>query len=152
MKKGESVVSRVVKAREADINDTQVISSLLAEFREEDVDSGKIRTQISAFVNDPNRAIIVVDDQDVSGMAVVNLVFKLPKVEARIDEVFVSHAARGKGYGDMLVEACEQWAWSHDADSIELTSRPAREAANALYQKRKYQLRNTNVYNKKKEV
>lgn len=140
------------KVRQAGMDDVQAISLLLAESRGKDVGINEIKTQISIIVNDNDRVIILLDNQGVKAMAVVNMVFKLPKAEARIDEVFVSQAMRGKGYGDTLMEACEQWAWSRGAGSIELTSRPTREAANAMYQKRGYQLRPTNVYNKRKEA
>ena len=142
-----------VQIREAEAGDVQEVRTLLEAFHGQTPDESSVTSQFNTILQDKNRTVLLIlgEDQTI-GMAIVNLIFKLPKVEARIDEVFVMQGKQGQGYGRKLMEACEQWAWSHGADSIELTSRPVREAANALYQKLGYQLRETNVYNKKKEV
>lgn len=135
--------------RTATPDDLPRITELLAELRERDVEASSIEQQLLAILDDPRRTIIVVThDEQVVGMAVLNLVYKLPKVECRIDEVIVSSDARGHGYGRELIEACEAWAWQQQADVIEFTSRPSREAANALYQKLGFEIRETNVYMK----
>lgn len=85
------------------------------------------------------------------GMTVVNMVQTLAKREARIDEVVVSPEHRGKGYGSKLMQASQTWAFDNGADVIEFTSRPSRKTANALYQKLGYELRETNVYHRKRQ-
>lgn len=140
-----------MQTREATSNDREAVAALFEEFRGHTVTSADIGEHFTTILKDPNRTIIVAeDDGTVLGVAVVNLVLKLPKTEARIDEVVVSEAARGKGCGKMLMDTCEAWAWGHGADLIELTSRSSREAANALYQKLGYELRETNVYTRKR--
>lgn len=142
-----------MQIREAEMGDVREVSMLLEAFRGRPTEESSIASQLNAVVQDKSRTVLLISDEGLTvGMAVVNLIFKLPKVEARIDEVFVAQGNQGRGYGRTLMEACEQWAWDHGADSIELTSRPSREAANALYQKLGYQLRQTNVYNKKREA
>lgn len=139
-----------VNIRKAVDDDAPALSGLLDQLRGHPVSVAGIASHLRMITNDGNRTILVVEDGAIVGMAVVNLIFKLPKVEAHIDEVVVSERARGKGYGQSLLQACETWAWDHGADIIELTSRPSREAANAMYQKLGYEIRETNVYNKKR--
>jgi len=140
-----------MQTREATSSDRKAAAALLEEFRGHTVTSADSGDNFTAILDDSNRTIIVAEEDGVVlCVAVVNLVLKLPKTEARIDEVVVSKVVRGKGYGKKLVGACEVWAWEHGADLIELTSRPSREAANALYQKLGYELRETNVYTKKR--
>ncbi|HEY1085684.1 MAG TPA: GNAT family N-acetyltransferase [Candidatus Saccharimonadales bacterium] len=138
--------------REATPEDVAAVAALLGEMRDSTVQPETITAQFSMIVNDKNRTVLLIEDGGtVYGSAVITLICKLPKITAWIDEVIVSAAARGRGYGKELMKACESWAWEHDAYAIEFTSRPSREAANALYQKMDYQLRETNVYQKKKD-
>lgn len=138
--------------RTATPDDLPRITELLAELRERDVAASSIEQQFLAILNDSKRTVLVVThDEQVVGLAVLNLVYKLPKVECRLDEVIVSSDVRGHGYGRELVEACEAWAWEQSADVMEFTSRPTREAANALYQKLGFEIRQTNVYVKARE-
>ncbi len=142
--------SKEGNVREALDSDAPDLCGLLSDLRGYAVPVTGIVDQLQAIVRDDNRTVLVVEDDEIVGMAVVNLLFKLPKVEARIDEVVVSEQARGKGYGKLLMKGCEIWAWDHGADTIELTSRPSREAANTIYQKLGYHIRETNVYNKER--
>jgi len=133
--------------RTATPDDLPRITELLAELREREIAASLIESQLTTILDDPLRTVMVVThDDQVVGMAVLNLVYKLPKIECRLDEVIVSNVARGHGYGRELVEACEEWAWQQQADVMEFTSRPSREAANALYQKLGFEIRETNVY------
>ena len=58
----------------------------------------------------------------------------------------VSEAARGKGVGKQLSLSAIELAASLGAKTIDLTSRPSREAANALYKKVGFVERQTNIY------
>ena len=139
-----------MQTRLATIDDQTAVAALLAEMRGHSTETSALK-QLAYFQSSDDRAIILAtDDQDVPvGMAAVNLVYKLPKIECRIDEVIVSASVRGQGYGKTLMAACEAWAWEHKTNVIELTSRPSREAANGLYQAIGFSLRETNVYTKK---
>lgn len=132
--------------------DSHALIDLLRQLRPtQPVDESLVSERISQSLDVSDRSIIVVEDESqVQAVAVVNLVVKLQKVEARIDEVVVNEQSRGKGYGKALITACEEWAWTHGADTIEFTSRPSREAANGLYQKLGFLLRTTNVYQKER--
>ena len=73
--------------------------------------------------------------------------FEIPTgVRAWVEDVVVDEAARGQGAGLALVEAAIEHAKMIGARTVDLTSRPTREAANRLYQRAGFQLRETNVY------
>ena len=73
--------------------------------------------------------------------------FEIPTgVRAWVEDVVVDEAARGQGAGLALVEAAIEHAKTVGARTVDLTSRPTREAANRLYQQAGFQLRETNVY------
>lgn len=141
-----------MQTRIAQHKDFNALVRLSSELHDRDMSSEVTPEEIDQFIDNPNRAIVcVVDEKDVvQGSAIVNLSYKFPNVECRLDEVIVSDRVRGQGLGRVLMDAVETWAWEHDADTIEFTSRPSREAANALYQKLGYKLRETNVYQKRK--
>ena len=65
---------------------------------------------------------------------------------AWIEDVVVDGAARGQGAGLALVKAAVAHAQALGARTVDLTSRPSREAANRLYRRAGFQLRETNVY------
>ena len=58
----------------------------------------------------------------------------------------VAPAARGAGVGTALVDAALARAQSEGARTVDLTSRPSREAANRLYVRQGFTRRETNVY------
>ena len=73
--------------------------------------------------------------------------FEIPTgVRAWVEDVVVDEAARGQSAGLALVEAAIEHAKTVGARTVDLTSRPTREAANRLYQRAGFQLRETNVY------
>ena len=73
--------------------------------------------------------------------------FEIPTgVRAWVEDVVVDEAARGQGAGLALVEAAIEHAKTVGARTVDLTSRPTREAANRLYQRAGFELRETNVY------
>ena len=73
--------------------------------------------------------------------------FRLPTgVRAWIEDVVVDEAARGHGVGAVLNEAAIAGAADRGARTLDLTSRPSREAANRLYQRLGFVPRETNVY------
>ena len=73
--------------------------------------------------------------------------FRIPTgVRAWIEDVVVDSAARGHGVGDALNQAAILEAHHRGAITVDLTSRPSREAANRLYQRIGFVARDTNVY------
>ena len=86
-----------------------------------------------------------------SGQEIVGLltlaIFRIPTgVRAWIEDVVVDNQARGKGVGGALNRAALAEAERRGAKTVDLTSRPSREAANRLYQRLGFKQRDTNVY------
>ena len=73
--------------------------------------------------------------------------FRIPTgVRAWIEDVVVDEGARGAGVGEALTAEAVRIAAGAGARTVDLTSRPAREAANRLYRRLGFELRDTNVY------
>jgi ribosomal protein S18 acetylase RimI-like enzyme len=73
--------------------------------------------------------------------------YRIPTgVKAWIEDVVVDDDARGHGIGEAMSRAAVDEAERRGAKDVGLTSRPAREAANRLYQRIGFELRNTNIY------
>lgn len=73
--------------------------------------------------------------------------FRIPTgLRAWIEDVVVDEDARGQGVGRLLNERAIEIARDAGAKTIDLTSRPSREAANRLYQRLGFVARDTNVY------
>ena len=69
-------------------------------------------------------------------------------LRAWIEDVVVEESARGQGVGEALNQAAINHAQSAGATTVDLTSRPSREAANRLYKRIGFVERSTNVYRK----
>ena len=67
-------------------------------------------------------------------------------IKARLDEVVVDESARGKGVGAALVAACVDIAREKGAQVAELQSGVLRDAANRLYKRMGFELRESNLY------
>ena len=75
------------------------------------------------------------------------VVFRIPTgVRAWIEDVVVDSSARGAGVGERLNRAAVEEANRLGARTVDLTSRPNREAANRLYRRLGFVERSTNVY------
>ena len=75
------------------------------------------------------------------------VMFALPTGRrARIEDVVVDDSARGQGVGAELTVQALALAKAAGARTVDLTSRPSREAANRLYERAGFRLRDSNVY------
>ena len=75
------------------------------------------------------------------------VVFPIPTgIRAWIEDVVVDEAARGRGVGEALNRHALDRARAEGAKTIDLTSRPTREAANRLYLRLGFVPRETNIY------
>lgn len=73
--------------------------------------------------------------------------FTIPTgIRSWIEDVVVDDAARGRGVGDKLNRVALDFARAFGATTVDLTSRPSREAANRLYQRIGFEQRETNIY------
>jgi GNAT superfamily N-acetyltransferase len=103
--------------------------------------------RLRALVADPSATLLLArDGEEVVGTTTL-IVFATPFwIKARLDEVVVDAAARGKGVGAALVQACLDLAREKGAQVAELQSGVQREAANRLYPRMGFKRRETNVY------
>ena len=75
------------------------------------------------------------------------VVFRIPTgIRAWIEDVVVDSSARGHGVGEALNRKALELARDKGAVTVDLTSRPSREAANRLYRRIGFVQRDTNVY------
>jgi ribosomal protein S18 acetylase RimI-like enzyme len=123
--------------------------------------------EIEEIVTSPATTLLVARDdgktmegEDVPGRAVDGeggqgtivgmltlVVFRIPTgIRAWIEDVVVDSSVGRRGVGEALTRAAVDLAGTYGAETVELTSRPSREAANRLYQKVGFEPRQTNVY------
>jgi ribosomal protein S18 acetylase RimI-like enzyme len=75
------------------------------------------------------------------------VVFPIPTgVRAWIEDVVVDEAARGQGIGKALTTEALALAEAAGARTVDLTSRPSREAAGRLYERVGFTTRSTRIY------
>lgn len=101
--------------------------------------------------SDASVLLVAVDRSAAGGAAILGsmtlALFRIPTgLRAWIEDVVVDEAARGRGVGEALNRAAIERARGEGATTVDLTSRPSREAANRLYQRLGFQERPTNVY------
>jgi ribosomal protein S18 acetylase RimI-like enzyme len=86
------------------------------------------------------------DDHRIIGVSTL-VTFRIPTgLRAWIEDVIVDEASNGQGIGSALTLAMIDKARAVGCSTVDLTSRPSREAANHMYKKLGFQLRETNVY------
>ena len=75
------------------------------------------------------------------------VLFPIPTgIRAWIEDVVVDESARGRGVCEALNRRALKIALNAGAQTVDLTSRPSRDAANRLYQRLGFVARETNVY------
>ncbi len=90
--------------------------------------------------------VATLDDGTIAGVATL-ATFRIPTgVRAWVEDVVVDEATRGTGLGAALTNAMVDRARELGCVTVDLTSRPKREAANRLYQRLGFMMRDTNVY------
>lgn len=105
--------------------------------------------EVAEMVESPATTLLVA--RDGAGGPIVGTLtlamFRVPSgVRAWIEDVIVSESVRGRGCGEELTRAALELADRAGARTVDLTSRPSREAANRLYQRIGFKARETNVY------
>lgn len=106
--------------------------------------------ELAELVDAPGTAMFVARSRGGEGAIVGSLTlvtFRIPTgVRAWIEDVVVDDDARGRGVGEALNRAAVDAARARGAKTVDLTSRPSRDAANRLYQRLGFEPRDTNVY------
>ena len=104
--------------------------------------------ELTAIVESDSATILIAEAEDGGILGSMTLIiFRIPTgVRAWIEDVVVDGSARGQGVGQALNEYAIQLAEKSGAKTIDLTSRPSREAANRLYKRLGFEHRDTNIY------
>ena len=103
--------------------------------------------ELRDIIESPGSTLFVarVDGRIVGSLTLVT--FRIPTgLRAWIEDVVVDESSRGHGAGEALNKSALDDALSRGAVTVDLTSRPSREAANRLYSKLGFVRRDTNVY------
>jgi ribosomal protein S18 acetylase RimI-like enzyme len=107
-------------------------------------------TELAAICESEASVLLIAVDREAEDRILGSLTlawFRIPTgVRAWIEDVVVDEAARGHGVGDLLNRAALDRARELGAKTVDLTSRPSREAANRLYQRIGFIARDTNIY------
>ncbi len=102
---------------------------------------------VARLTSDPDVTLFVATIDGVIVGTLTLVVFAIPSGHrAWIEDVIVDTDARGLGIGAALTLAAIDEGRRRGVRTIDLTSRPSREAANALYRKLGFETRDTNVY------
>ena len=107
------------------------------------------QADLQALVAFPGSTLLVARESHsgpVVGSATLSILRTPTGIHARLEDVVVDGAMRGKGIGAALTKEVLRLAKESGADYIALTSNPRREAANKLYQKIGFEKWETNVY------
>ena len=102
---------------------------------------------LATIVSSPAATVLIArsDGQIVGSLTLA--MFPIPTgLRAWIEDVVVDEAARGQGVGALLTEEAIRRARDAGARSLDLTTRPSREAAGRLYERAGFQQRATRLY------
>jgi len=104
-------------------------------------------TDVAEILASPSTVVFVARDEGRLVGSLTLVVFSVPTGRrAWIEDVVVDETARGAGVGEALTNAAIEEARRRRVRSIDLTTRPSREAANRLYARLGFEPRDTNVY------
>jgi ribosomal protein S18 acetylase RimI-like enzyme len=105
------------------------------------------RDYLERLVASEASTLLVAEEDSAILGSLTLVVFPIPTaIRAWIEDVVVDDAARGRGVGAALNNEALTRAAALGAATVDLTSRPSREAANRLYQRLGFEARDTNVY------
>lgn len=103
--------------------------------------------QLLNVVKDNNVTLLTVKDAgNIIGLGSINMFHTILGKHATIEDMVIDEKYRGQGLGKRLGEQLIDLAKKARVVSIELTTRPSREAAIKLYEKLGFEKRKTNVY------
>ena len=107
------------------------------------------RAVLERIVADGATTLFVARDDDAIVGMLTLVTFEIPTgVRAWIEDVVVDDGARGAGVAGALVQAAVDRSAAVGARTVDLTSRPEREAAHRLYLRMGFETRQTSVYRK----
>jgi ribosomal protein S18 acetylase RimI-like enzyme len=111
------------------------------------------RTAVDRMVShDANTVFVARYDGEIVGMLTLVMVPIPSGLRARIEDVVVDSGARGRGVATALTVAAMEAAQAAKARTVDLTSRPERDAAGRLYERLGFRARDSRVYRLEREI
>ena len=119
---------------------------------------GQLTTRAIAYTEEDYRKqlatsngplFLLLDNDTVIGMLTIGIYLSPTGSKAWIEDVVVDNTYRGRGLGKQLVVHAIDYCKTQGIDTLMLTSKPKRIAANALYQSLGFERKETNVYRMK---
>ncbi|KAA0235249.1 MAG: GNAT family N-acetyltransferase [Actinobacteria bacterium] len=146
--RGDGRVSEITEATEVTPELIEAFERLVPQLSK----SGKppSEAELAGIVTSRATVLFLARDDEHDGRIVGALtlaLFRIPTgLRAWIEDVIVDESCRGKGIGEALNRAAIKRAEQAGARTIDLTSRPNREAANRLYRRMGFEQRESFVY------
>lgn len=102
---------------------------------------------LSAMAESPAVTVLLArSDGQIAGSLTLAMFPAPTGLRAWIEDVVVDESARGQGVGALLTEEALQLARAAGARTVDLTTRPSREAAGRLYERAGFHQRNSRLY------
>ena len=103
--------------------------------------------ELAEIVATPSTSLLVAREGDEVVGTLTLVLYRIPTgVRGWIHDVVVDESTRGKGVGEALTREALRLAEAAQAESVHLTTRPEREAANRLYPRLGFEPHPSNVY------
>jgi ribosomal protein S18 acetylase RimI-like enzyme len=105
------------------------------------------QAELDAIVASSANTVLVARSGGAITGAMILVMFPLPTgLRAWIEDVVVDESARGQGIGEAMMREALRIARDAGARTVDLTSRPSREAAGRLYERLGFKVRETRFY------
>jgi ribosomal protein S18 acetylase RimI-like enzyme len=105
------------------------------------------QAELEAVVNCPANTVLLARSAGAIIGTLTLVMFPLPSgLRAWIEDVVVDESARGQGTGETLTHEALRIAREAGARTVDLTSRPSREAAGRLYERLGFNIRGSRLY------
>lgn len=102
---------------------------------------------LNDIINSKNvKLLVAIDNDKIIGSLSIAIYLIPTGKKAIIEDVIVDESARGKGVASRLMDRAIEIARENGVRKIELTSNPTRIAANKMYVKYGFKVRDTNFY------
>ena len=105
------------------------------------------KAELEEIVRSPATALLIARASGLIVGMLTLVIFRIPTgVRGIIEDVVVDESHRGQGIAEALTHEALARSNAAGARTVDLTSRPSREAANRLYQRLGFQKRDSSVY------
>ena len=102
---------------------------------------------LNTIITSPHTHLLLLQQEGkIVGMCTLAVYYTPTGSKAWIEDVVIDNSMRGKKLGKLLIEYAIEAARKYSPCTLMLTSRPARVAANTLYQSVGFEQKTTNVY------